>query len=114
MFDMFKMLGKLSEVQDKMEEVKTRMAAEKIEESELDGVVIVEISGDKVIRAIRTSNDFYEKYSKEEREEILAEAVNNAYQKAEARYKEEMKNEMKDIMPNIPGLDLSNLPFFNM
>jgi len=110
MFDMFKMLGKLSEVQEKMAEVKQKLALIKLEETEMD-VVTVEITADRKIQKIRTSEAFYDKYSKEEREQILVEVVNNAIEKADARSKEEMQAEMKDVIPNIPGLDLSNLPF---
>jgi DNA-binding protein YbaB len=112
MFDMFKMLGKVTEVQDKMAEVKERLRDIKLEESELDGVVVVEIMADRKITAIHMSDDFYDKYTKEEREEILTEAVNNAIQKADARAKEETEAALKGVMPNIPGFDLGSLPFF--
>lgn len=108
---MFKMLGKLGEVQQKMQDVKERLAQVVLEESELDGVVVVEITATRHIKKIHTAPAFYEKYSVEEREEILAEAINNAIEKADVHHKEEMQKEMQDVIPNIPGLDLSNLPF---
>jgi hypothetical protein len=112
MFDMFKMLGKFNEVQEKMAAVKERLKDIKLEESELDGVVVVEITASRNITAIRMSDDFYSKYTKEEREEILSEAVNNAIQKADARAKEETQAAMKGVIPDIPGFDLGSLPFF--
>ena len=111
MFDMFKMLGRIGEIKEKMAEVKAKLGSIIIEESELDGTVVVQISADKVIRSIQTSAAFYEKYSVEERQDILVEAVNNAIQKAEARSKEETQKEMQGVLPEIPGLDLSNMPF---
>jgi DNA-binding protein YbaB len=109
MFDMFKMMGKLGEAQQKMAEVKEKLKTIKLEESELDGVVIVEITADRNITKIRTSDEFYNKYSKEEREEILTEVVNNAIQKADARAKEETQNAMQGVIPSIPGMDISSL-----
>ncbi|RYD71665.1 MAG: hypothetical protein EOP53_23280 [Sphingobacteriales bacterium] len=109
MFDMFKMMGKLGEVQQKMADVKEKLKTISLEESELDGVVVVEITADRTIKKIRTSDEFYSKYSKEEREEILTEALNNAIQKADARAKEERQNAMQGVIPNIPGMDLSSL-----
>ena len=113
MFDMFKMLGKLNEVQEKMKEAKEKIARVSLQESELDGVVVIDITGDKKIQKITTSPEFYDKYCIEEREAILMEAVNNAIEKAEAYSKEFMAAEMKDVMPNIPGMDLASMPFFS-
>lgn len=108
---MFKILGKIGEVQEKMKQVKEKLKTIELVETELDGVVTVTITADRHIKSIKTSDEFYNKYSKEEREDILVEAVNNAIEKAEARSKEEMNKELKDSIPNIPGLDLNNLPF---
>jgi DNA-binding protein YbaB len=109
MFDMFKMMGKFGEVQGRMKEVKENLSKIVLEESELDGTVVVQITANRKIQKITTSPAFYEKYSVEEREEILAEAVNNAIEKADARSKEETKKAMEGVLPNIPGLDLSSL-----
>jgi nucleoid-associated protein EbfC len=109
MFDMFKMLGKMNEVQGKMAEAKERLAKVILRESELDGVVTVEITGSKKILKITTAPEFYDKYSIEEREAILEETVNNALNQAEAYSKEFMAQEMKDVIPNIPGMDLGSM-----
>ncbi|MCX6351552.1 MAG: YbaB/EbfC family nucleoid-associated protein [Bacteroidetes bacterium] len=111
MFDMFKMLGRVGEIKEKMGDAKAKLKTIEITESELDGVVVVTISGDKVVKSISTSEEFYTTYSKSERESILTEAVNNAIQKAEASSKQIMAEELKDVMPDIPGLDINNLPF---
>ena len=108
MFDMFKMLGKLNEAQEKMKEAKDKLAGITLQESELDGVVTVDISGNKKILKISTSPEFYEKYAIDDREAILAEAINNALDKAEAYSKDFIAREMKDLIPNIPGMDLSS------
>ena len=109
MFDMFKMMGRLGEIKEKIAQVKASLNDIVLEESELDGVVTIEITAARIIKKIRTSPEFYEKYSVEEREAILTEAVNNAFQKAESKAKEVLQDEMKDIIPNIPGLDLGSL-----
>jgi hypothetical protein len=109
MFDMFKMMGKFGEVQQRMKEIKENLGSIVLEESELDGTVVVQITADRKIKKITTAPAFYDKYSVEEREDILVEAVNNAIEKADARSKEEMKKGMEGVLPNIPGLDLSSL-----
>ena len=109
MFDMFKMLGKMNEVQEKMKVAKAQLDKIVLEESELDGVVIIAINGNKKITKITTAPVFYEKYSIDEREAILQEAVNNAYEQADAYAKEYMAQEMRDVIPNIPGMDLGSL-----
>lgn len=108
---MFNMMGKIGEAQEKMQLVKQRLGTIILEESELEGVVVIQISADKKIKKITINDEFYNKYDNEEREDILLEALNNALEKAELRGKEEMKNEMKGILPNIPGLNLDEMPF---
>ena len=108
---MFNMLGKIGEVKDRMEEVKKSLDDIILEESELDNAVVVEITAGRKIVSIKTSDEFYSRYSKEEREDILKEAVNNALEKAEHRSKEETQKALKEVMPNIPGMDWNNLPF---
>jgi hypothetical protein len=109
--NMFNMMGKLGEAQDRMEALKEKMKGIVIRESEMNDAVVVEITGDRQVKKITTSDDFYTKYSKEEREDILTEAINNALLKVEATYKEEMNKQMQGIIPNIPGLDLSSFGF---
>ena len=111
MLNMFNLMGKIGEVQDRMQEIKSRLPGIMLEESELDGTVTVSISADKKIRNIALAPSFYSQLSEEEREAILTEAVNNAVEKAEARAKEEMRNGLKGVMPDIPGFDLDSLPF---
>jgi len=109
MLDMFKMLGKMQEVQGKMNEAKEAIAKMTLQEIEMDGVVIIDISGDKRILAIKTSPEFYTDYSIEERESMLTEATNNAIQRAESYSKGYMAEAMKDVIPNVPGIDLGSM-----
>jgi hypothetical protein len=109
--NMFNMMGKLGEAQDRMEALKTKMKDIVIRESEMNDAVVVEMTGDRQVKKITTSDEFYTKFSKEEREDILTEAINNALLKVEATYKEEMNKQMEGIIPNIPGLDLSSFGF---
>jgi len=108
MFDMFKMLGKMNEVQDKMKDAKAELEKITLQETELD-VVTVDINGNKKILKINTSPAFYDNYSIEERESILLEVVNNALDKAEAYSKEYMAQQMSGVIPNIPGFDLGSM-----
>ncbi len=108
---MFDILGKIGQVKEKMALVKQQLSETILEESEMDGTVIIRIGGDKVIREIRTSDEFYSKYSKEEREDMLCEALNNAYEKAEAHSKSKYAEDLQGMMPNIPGLDLGSMGF---
>jgi DNA-binding YbaB/EbfC family protein len=107
--DMLKMLGKMNEVQQKMETIKSEAANVILEESELDGALIVYITGGREVKKITTSDEFYTKYSKEEREDILTEAVNNAIQKADLYVKNKSKQEMEGVLPNIPGMNMDDL-----
>ncbi len=109
MFDMFGMLGKLGEVKNKIQAVKDSLPGIMLEENELNGTVIISISADKKIHAIKTSDAFYNEYTNEEREALLLEAINNAIVQAEARYKSEISKNLEGLVPNIPGLDIGSL-----
>ncbi len=106
--DMFKMLGKMNEVQGKMKAAKEAIAKTTLQETEM-GLITVEITGDKRILSIKTAPAFYENHTIEEREAMLTEVTNNAIQKAEAYSKEYMADAMKDVIPNIPGMDLGGM-----
>ena len=108
MFDMFKMLGKMNEVQDKMKEAKAKLEEVVLHETEMD-VVTVDINANKKILGISTSEAFYEKYTIEERQDILVEVINNAFALAENYSKEYMAKEMSGVIPNIPGFDLGSM-----
>ncbi|MFT4754536.1 MAG: DNA-binding protein YbaB [Salibacteraceae bacterium] len=60
-------------------------------------------NGNKQIMDIRINDEIYA--DKEQLEDELITTLNNALEKAEEMFQEEMKTVMKSNMPDIPGLD---------
>lgn len=111
MNDMFNMMGKLSEMKDKMEEVKEKLPFIELTAQSEDEEVSVVITGDKQVKSVHIADNAFNSENKALLEGKVADAMNAAFEKADAAYKEELKNHLGDSMPNIPGLDLNNLPF---
>lgn len=111
MNDMFSMMGKLGEVKDKMQEVKEKLPFMELEETSDDGLVTVKCTADKQINDISIDQTLISADNQNNLQYQVTETVNAAMEKADATYKAEMKKNLEGYMPNIPGLDLNNLPF---
>lgn len=111
MFDAIKMLGKMNELKGKMNQVREKLAGMMIEEWSDDRMIKVTVSGDKKISEIHIHENLFYPAAKQDLENRLVATLNSAFVKAENTSKEELKKEMEGILPDIPGLDLGNLPF---
>lgn len=108
---MFNMMGKLSEVKDKMEEVKQKLPFIELTAQSDDEQVSIVVTGDKQVKAVHIADAAFDGGNKAQLEGKIADTMNAAFEKADAAYKQELKNHLGDSLPNIPGLDLDNLPF---
>lgn len=111
MNDMFSMMGKLGEVKEKVQEVKEKLPFIELEEQSDDGSVTVKITADKKVNDITIDDSLLTPEKKESLQLQVTETINSAMEKADATYKEEMKKNLEGHLPNIPGLDMDNLPF---
>ena len=110
MFDAMKMLGKLGEIKQKAKLVKEKLKSIEITESSEDQLVKVVMTADKSIKRIEINENLLNLQAKNDLEEKIVEALNIGYKSAEKRSQEELKENLKDSLPDIPGLDLENLP----
>ena len=108
---MFSMMGKLSEVKEKMQEVKEKLPFMELEEKSEDGLITVYFTADKQINKVAIDDSLLTAETKENLQYQIMETVNAAMEKADATYKDEMKKNLEGYLPNIPGMDLNNLPF---
>lgn len=111
MNDMFNMMGKLSEVKEKMEEVRNKLPFINLQEVSDDGLVTVDFTADKQVHQVHIDQQLLTPEKQETLQYQVAETINAAMEKASATYKSELKNNLEGVVPNIPGLDLENLPF---
>ncbi len=111
MNDMFNMMGKLSEVKEKMEEVKQKLPFIQLQEVSDDGLVTVDFTADKQVQQVHIDQQLLTPEKQENLQYQVTETINAAMEKASATYKAELKQNLEGTIPNIPGLDLENFPF---
>lgn len=111
MNDMFNMMGKLSEVKDKMEEIRGKLPFIQLQEVSDDGLVTIDFTADKQVQQVQIDHSLLTPEKSETLQYQITETINAAMDKASATYKTELKNNLEGVLPNIPGMDIENLPF---
>ena len=110
MLDAFKLIGKLGEIKDKMKEVKERLQYIKIIHETEDGLIKVYATATKEIKKIEINENMLVPVAKKDLEEKLVKALNDTISKCDKEGKKETKESLKGSLPNIPGLNIDNLP----
>lgn len=100
------MLGKLQEAQQKMEEIKERLDSVSVKGTSGNGKVEIIVSASKKIREVNLTDEVMQIEDKEELEDLLVLALEDAMTKAENVAESESKGAMNGVLPNIPGLNL--------
>ena len=109
MFDMMKMMGKLKEVQEKMKEAQENLVNITAEGESGGGMVHTTVNGKKQIVKLEVDKELIKPEDAELMQDLIIAAINKALQEVEIEAKESIKKSTADVMPNIPGLDLSNM-----
>ena len=109
MFDMMKMMGKMKEVQQKMKEAQDNLIRVKASGESGGGLVRVVANGKKQVLSIDIDPMIIKSDDKLLMQDLIVAAVNKALDEAEIVAKEELKKATDGLLPNIPGMDLSNL-----
>ena len=98
------MFGKLAEAQKKAEEVKSRLAAITVEGEAANGKVKVIVDGNRKIKDIQIADELMQTDRKEELQDLLLLAVENAMNQAENISQSEMQSLMSSMMPGLGGM----------
>ena len=101
--DMDGMMAKLKEAQQKIEETKARLNTVIVTGESGSGKVKVSATANREIREITIDNDLL--LDKDQLEDYLIIALNNALENAHEINEREMSAAAKGGMPNIPGFD---------
>ena len=102
--DMSGMMAKLQEAQQKIEETKARLNTVLVTGESGNGKVKVTVTANREIRNIAIDDALFN--DKEELEDFLIIALNNALNEANIINEAEMSAAAKGGMPDIPGMDL--------
>jgi nucleoid-associated protein EbfC len=109
MFDMMKMMGKMKEVQARLKEAQDNLAKLSATGESGGGMVKATVNGKKQLVALDIDATILKGDDKILIQDLVVAAVNIASDKAEIMAKEQLKKSTDGLLPNIPGLDLSNL-----
>lgn len=104
-----KMMGKVKEVQEKMKEAQENLKHIQETGEAGAGMVKATVNGKKEVVSIIVDESLLNKDDKEMLQDLTVAAVNKALELVDIKAKEELKKSTEGIIPNIPGLDLSNL-----
>jgi DNA-binding YbaB/EbfC family protein len=109
MFDMMGMMGKVKEMQARLKEAQDNLVHLKATGESGGGMVKATVNGKKQVLTIDIDPSLLKGDDKMILQDLIVAAVNKASEEAEILAKEELRKSTEGILPNIPGLDLSNL-----
>jgi DNA-binding YbaB/EbfC family protein len=109
MFDMMKMMGKMKEVQGKIKEAQDNLVRVNASGESGGGMVKAIVNGKKQVISIDIDPAILRSEDKVLVQDLIVAAVNKASEDVEILAKEELKKSTEGLLPNIPGMDLSNL-----
>ncbi len=99
-------MGKIREMQERLNEVREQLDNVMVESEAGGGMVRVTANANRKVLRIEIDPDIIDKDDPEILQDLIVAAVNKAMQQAEERGKEEMQSATKGMLPNVPGLDL--------
>lgn len=108
MFDMMGMMGKVKEMQAKMKEAQEKLKHITVSAEAGGGMVKATANGERRLLKIELDETLLNANDKEMLADLVVAAVNKAMDEAGEKGKEELKKNTEGLLPNIPGLDLSN------
>jgi nucleoid-associated protein EbfC len=109
MFDMMGMMGKVKEMQARLKEAQDRLVTLKVTGESGGGMVKATVNGKKQLLTLEIDPSLLKGEDQGILQDLIVAAVNKASDEAEIMAKEELRKSTEGILPNIPGLDLSNL-----
>jgi DNA-binding YbaB/EbfC family protein len=109
MFDMMKMMGKMKEVQARLKEAQNNLVLIKVTGEAGGGMVKATVNGKRQLIAIDIDAAILRSEERTIVQDLVVAAVNKASDEAEIQAKEQLRKSTEGLIPNIPGMDLSNL-----
>lgn len=106
MFEMAKMLGRLSEVKDRVKAIKAELATHEIPYEDPENGIQIVMSGNKDVRAIHLG-EHARAMAPQDQERALVKALNAATDQSRSYAKEALQKRLNEEFPSVAGLDLS-------
>lgn len=105
----FDMMGKVKEMQAKMQEAQEKLSEITAEGEAGGGMVKAMVNGKKELLSIDVEPELFKPEDARLTQDLIVAAVNNALRKVEEEARDEMAKVTDGLMPKIPGFDLDNL-----
>ncbi len=101
------MMGKMKEIEERLKQAQENLD-QIIAEAEVGaGMVKATANGKKQIIKLEVDNDLLKPEDKEMLQDLIVAASNKALEEAEKKGKEYLQAQTADLLPNIPGFDIS-------
>lgn len=100
MFD--QLMNQFKSTQKEVEKTRKRLDDVLVREQSVDQMITVIVNANRQIRDIKVQTDEIE--DNEQLEDYLVTTINKAIAKADAIHEEELQNEAKKGLPDIPGI----------
>lgn len=109
MLDMMKMMGKVKEMQARLKEAQENLVNVRASGESGAGLVKATVNGRKQLVALDIDPSILKLEDKVLVQDLVVAAVNKAQEEADVVAKEEIKKSTEGLLPNMPGMDFSNL-----
>ncbi|MFY0652044.1 MAG: YbaB/EbfC family nucleoid-associated protein [Cyclobacteriaceae bacterium] len=109
MFDMMKMMGKVKEMQEKVQQAQESLSEIVVEAEAGAGMVRATVNGKKELISVDIDASIMKEEDKEIVQDLIVAAANKALAEADIKGKEKLKQSTEGMMPNIPGFDMGNM-----
>jgi len=107
--DMMGLMGKVKEMQAKMQVAQEELAGITETAESGAGMVRVTVNGQKKVVSLEIDPDIIQPADKEMLQDLVVAAINKALDSIEPRIKDHLKSATQGVLPNIPGLDLGSI-----
>ncbi len=97
-------LGKFQEAQEKLQEVKSRLELVEITGESGNGAITVRVTGSRKIKDIQIQDHLLGADNRQELQQLVVAAVNQAMEQAETMSKSEMEAAARDLLPGFGGM----------
>jgi len=109
MIDMMKMMGKMKEVQARMKEAQDNLVTIRATGESGGGMVKATVNGKKQLVDLDIDPTILKSEDKVLVQDLTIAAINKALDEADVLARESLKKSTEGLLPNIPGMDFSNL-----
>ncbi|NJL15624.1 MAG: YbaB/EbfC family nucleoid-associated protein [Microscillaceae bacterium] len=109
MLDIKNLMGKVKEMQVKMQEAQENLVNLKASAESGAGMVKATVNGRKQVVSVDIDRDLIKPEDREMLQDLVVAAINKALAEVDVMAKEELKKSTEGIVPNFPGLDFNNL-----